>query len=320
MVWLIGCKGMLGSEVARQLDDNSIPWVGTDTDVDITDPLALEAFASSHDSTATKTGGAVSKGKTHGKIKWVINCAAFTDVNRAESSEELATKLNEAGPRNIARTARQIGAKMIHISTDYVFDGKGSEPYTETTPKAPLGVYGKTKSLGEDSVQKEMTQYYILRTAWLYGFDGKNFVYTMTKAMNSNPSVKVVNDQRGTPTCAIDLAGVIIKIIQTSERATGLFGKNSAIPYGIYHFTNMGDITWFDFAKKIYELGKKYERISNTCTVEPCATSDYPTPAQRPAYSVLSKEKIQKALKIKIPEWDESLEKFIKSPRFKSEQ
>lgn len=320
MIWLIGCKGMLGSEIAQQLDQHNIPWVGTDAEVDITDPLALESFAAAHDSAAAKTGGAVSKGKTHGKIKWVINCAAFTDVNRAESQQELAEKLNEAGPRNIARTARQIGAKLIHISTDYVFDGSASEPYTELSSKQPLGVYGKTKSDGEDAVQKEMTQYYILRTAWLYGFDGKNFVYTMTNAMNTHDSVQVVNDQRGTPTCTTTLASVILKIIETSEKAPGLFGKNSAIPYGIYHCTDLGNITWFDFAQKIYELGKKHGRITSECQVNPCSTSDYPTPAARPAYSVLSKDKLQKGLKIKLPEWDESLEKFIKSPRFKADR
>ncbi len=320
MIWLIGCKGMLGSEIAHQLDEHNIPWVGSDAEVDITDPLALEAFASAHDRAATKTGGAVSKGKTHTKINWVINCAAFTDVNRAESQAELAEKLNEAGPRNIARTARQIGAKLIHISTDYVFDGTATEPYTEQIEKAPLGVYGKTKAAGEDAVQKEMTQYYILRTAWLYGFDGKNFVYTMTKAMNTNESVQVVNDQRGSPTCTTTLASVILKIIETSEKAPTLFGKNSALPYGIYHCTDIADISWFDFAQKIYSLGKKYGRINTDCSVNPCSTQDYPTPAQRPAYSVLNKDKLQKALKIKLPDWEESLEKFIKSPRFKADR
>ena len=190
------------------------------------------------------------------------------------------------------------------------------EPYTEGMEKKPLGVYGETKSLGEDAVQKEMTQYYILRTAWLYGFEGKNFVYTMTKLMNSKSELSVVNDQKGTPTNAFDLANVVIKIIQTSDNAHHLFGKNSAIPYGIYQYTNLGEITWFDFAKKIFEFGKKYGRIEANCQILPCSTEDYPTPAKRPAYSVLSKEKIQKALKVKIPNWDDSLEKFIKSNRF----
>lgn len=316
MIWLIGSKGMLGSEIARQLTEKHISWVGSDRDVDISDPQALLNFADSHDTSAGCTGRTASNGKVPEKITWVINCAAYTAVDKAESDAELAKILNEDGPRNIARATRKIGAKLIHISTDYVFDGTGSVPYTETMAKKPLGVYGVTKAAGEDAVEKEMTQYYILRTAWLYGFDGKNFVYTMTKLMNDRDALNVVSDQKGTPTCAMDLAAAIIKIIETSDKAPGLFGKKSAIPYGVYHFTNLGETTWFEFARRIYELGKKYARIQSDCSVNPCTTEEYPTPAKRPAYSVLDKSKIQNALRIKIPSWEESLEKFIKSPRF----
>ena len=205
MIWLIGCNGMLGTELGRQLTANGFNWVGSDRDVDITDPVALENFADSHDSSAGTTGNTAASGNIPGKITWIINCAAYTAVDKAESDVELCKKLNEDGPRNIARAARHVGAKLIHISTDYVFDGTGSTPYTEDMAKKPIGVYGETKAAGEDAIQKEMTQYYILRTAWLYGFDGKNFVYTMTNAMNSRDSVKVVADQKGSPTCAIDL-------------------------------------------------------------------------------------------------------------------
>ena len=316
MIWLIGCKGMLGSEIAHQMTENNIAWIGTDRDVDITNQEALDCFAQSHDTSANRTGLSASNGTVPGKINWIINCSAYTDVNKAESDQELAKKLNEDGARNIARTARHIGAKLIHISTDYVFDGTGTTPYTEDMVKQPLGVYGVTKAAGEDAVQKEMTQYYIIRTAWLYGFDGHNFVYTMTKAMNSHDNVKVVEDQKGTPTCAVDLASVILKIIVTSTYAHGLFGKNSPIPYGVYQCTDLGETNWYLFTKKIYELGKKYGRITQDCTVNPCNTDEYPTPAKRPAYSVLSKDKIQKALKIKLPKWEESLETFIKSERF----
>ena len=316
MIWLIGCKGMLGTEVGRQLSANNIACVGTDREVDITDYDMLENFATSHDSVANRTGLTASTGAIAGKITWVINCSAYTDVNKAETEPDLAKKLNEDGPKNIARAARHVGAKLIHISTDYVFDGTGNVPYTEDMPKQPIGVYGVTKAAGEDAVEKEMTQYYILRTAWLYGFDGHNFVYTMTKAMDSHPDVKVVQDQKGTPTCAVDLASVIIKIILTSSNAHGLFGKNSAIPYGIYHCTDIGETNWYAFTKKIYELGKKYKRITNECTINPCTTEEYPTPAKRPAYSVLSKDKLQKALRIKLPKWEDSLERFIKSDSF----
>ena len=316
MIWLIGCKGMLGSEVARQLTQNNINWIGTDKDVDITDPETLNDFATAHDTSAVMTGKTALDGKIREKITWIINCSAYTNVNNAESDTELAKKLNEDGPRNIARVARKINAKLIHISTDYVFDGSGKIPYTENMPKEPLGVYGITKAAGEDAVQKEMTRYYILRTAWLYGFDGKNFVYTMTKAMETHPSVKVVADQKGTPTCAVDLANVIIKIIITSKNSSTFVGKNTALPYGIYHCTDIGETTWYEFTQKIYQLGKKYKRISNTCEINPCTTEEYPSPAKTPAYSVLSKDKIQKGLKIKLPKWEVSLEKFMKSNLF----
>lgn len=316
MIWLIGCNGMLGKEIARQLTENKIDWIGTDKDVDITNPEELENFSSSHDSSAGRTGNTASRGTVPSKINWIINCAAYTAVDKAEGDVELARKLNAEGPKNIARAARHIGAKLIHISTDYVFDGTSDTPYTEDMQKNPIGVYGETKSAGEDAVIKEMTQYYIIRTAWLYGFDGKNFVYTMTNAMNSHDDVKVVSDQKGSPTCAVDLASIVLKIIETSEKAPSLFGKNSALPYGVYHFTNMGETTWYEFTQKIYDFGKKYGRITQNCTINPCSTAEYQTIAKRPAYSVLSKEKICTGLKIKIPSWESSLEKFIKSNRF----
>lgn len=319
MIWLIGSRGMLGSEIARQLSENNIAWVGSNSDVDITSPAALEAFAESHDSTAGQTGNAAANGTVPEKITWVINCAAYTKVDNAESEADKAKKANDDGARNIARVARKIGAKLIHISTDYVFDGSASQPYTEDFPKSPASVYGKTKSDGEDAVAKEMTQYYILRVSWLYGFRGHNFVYTMTNAMNSRPSVRVVDDQRGTPTCAISLTSVILKIISASTNAHHLFGKNAAIPYGLYNVTDGGETTWFGFAKKIYEYGKKYGRITQDCEISPCTTADYPTPARRPAYSVLSKDKIKAALKIKLPDWEDMLERFMKSERFRAE-
>ena len=316
MVWLIGSNGMLGKEISRVLTQHKIQWIGTDRDVDITDPAQLDSFAESHDSTSTQTGNAVSLGKTSEKITWVVNCSGYTNVSKAEEEPEVAAAINEVGVRNITRTTRRIGAKLIHISTDYVFDGSANEPYQDDAKKNPLGAYGKTKADGENAIQKEMTQYYILRTAWLYGFEGHNFVYTMTNAMNTKPEVKVVNDQTGSPTCACNLAAVICRIIESSDKAKHLFGKKSALSYGIYNYTNSGETTWFGFASKIYALGRKYNRITQECTVSPCSSDEFPSPVKRPAYSVLSKEKIQTLLHIKIPSWEESLEKFIKSERF----
>ncbi len=313
MIWLIGCKGMLGSEVAKQLDENKLPWIGTDKEVDITDYQALEKFEKSVETAAYFPS---KLNHSERQIHWIINCSAYTNVDKAEEDVELAENLNTKGPQNIARLARKISAKLIHISTDYVFNGKGTEPYTEDMEKSPLGVYGKTKAAGEDEIEKEMNQYYILRTAWLYGFDGKNFVYTMTKAMNTHDAVKVVNDQKGTPTCAVDLARIIIKLITKSDNAKSFFGKHSAPAYGIYHFTNLGETNWHEFCEEIYKFGKKYGRISQDCVVNACTTEEYGAKVQRPAYSVLSKDKILKTLNIKIPDWKESLEKFIKNERF----
>lgn len=288
MLWLIGCKGMLGTEIARQLSEKNIDFVGTDIDVDITNPQALADFA-------------------HGKnISYIINCSAYTAVDKAESDADFAKKLNEDGPRNIANLANQIHAVMIHISTDYVFDGTGTSPYTEDMPIAPIGVYGKTKAAGEAAVRQNLKNYYIIRTAWLYGWAGKNFVYTMIRAMNTHDSVKVVNDQKGSPTFAGDLADVILKLI-----------NKKTVPYGTYHCTDLGEITWWDFTNEIKKQGIEAGLITNkNCVVNPCATSEYPTPAKRPTYSVLCKDKIQKALEITLPDWKQSLKKFIDSNLF----
>lgn len=292
MIWLIGCKGMLGTEIARQLSVNKIDFVGTDIDVDITNPQALAEFVNGKD------------------ISYIINCSAYTAVDKAESDADFAKKLNEDGPRNIANLANQIHAKMIHISTDYVFDGTGSVPYTEDMPVAPIGVYGRTKAAGEAAVRQNLREYYIIRTAWLYGWAGKNFVYTMIKAMNTHDSVKVVNDQKGSPTFAGDLADVIIRII-----------KKDDVPYGTYHCTDLGEITWCDFTNEIKKQGVELGLITNKeCVVNPCSTEEYPTPAKRPSYSVLCKDKIQKILDYKLPEWYESLTMFLTSSLFERER
>lgn len=296
MIWLIGCNGMLGSEITRQLKEKNIDFVGTDRDVDFTDFSSISDF---------------SKEK---KINWIINCAAYTAVDLAEDNEELAEKLNAGGPLNLINLCNEIGAKLIHISTDYVFDGNASSPYTEDMKKCPASAYGRTKGHGEDKIMNNMhDNAWIFRTAWLYGWNGKNFVYTMMKAFNNFDSRIVVDDQRGTPTFAYDLAKGIIELITQVDN-----GKN--IPCGIYHFTNMGNISWYDFACKINELGKKYGFVTNECKVEPCTTDKFPAKAHRPAYSVLSKDKVQKTLGIKIPEWEISLEKFISSPLFQKER
>ena len=289
MVWLIGCKGMLGTEVARQLKNSNIDYIGTDIDVDITKLEVLEDFANKNP-----------------KIDWIINCSAYTAVDKAEDDKDFANLLNNIGPKNISSVAKKINAKMIHISTDYVFDGTGTTPYTEDMDVKPIGVYGQTKADGEKSVIDSGCEYYIFRTAWLYGYDGKNFVYTMLKLMESKQELSVVSDQKGTPTFAGDLANCVIKTITSKNQ----------IPCGIYHCTDLGEITWYDFACEIYKQGKATGKLSNECKINPCSTDEFPTKAKRPAYSVLSKEKIQQTLGITLPMWNESLNVFMNSPLF----
>lgn len=289
MVWLIGCKGMLGTEVARQLKNSNIDYIGTDIDVDITKLEVLEDFANKNP-----------------KIDWIINCSAYTAVDKAEDDKDFANLLNNIGPKNISSVAKKINAKMIHISTDYVFDGTGSIPYTEDMDVKPIGVYGQTKADGEKAVIDSGCEYYIFRTAWLYGYDGKNFVYIMLKLMESKSEISVVSDQKGTPTFAGDLANCVIKTITSKNQ----------IPCGIYHCTDLGEITWYDFACEIYKQGKATGKLSNECKINPCSTDEFPTKAKRPAYSVLSKEKIQQTLGIALPMWNESLNVFMNSPLF----
>ena len=299
MVWIIGCNGMLGTQLCHTLEEKNLPYTGTDSNVSVLDYAALEGFAS---------------GK---EISFIVNCAAYTAVDKAETDADFARALNEEGPRNIARLSKKIGCPLIHISTDYVFDGSASSPIAEDTPIKPIGVYGETKAAGEKAVSSETEDFYILRTAWLYGFYGKNFVYTMIRAMNSRESVKVVADQRGTPTNCLTLSSIIARIIESRLGNPGEKSDSQKVPNGIYHVTDEGETTWFDFTKEIFSLGCKYGIVTNkNCVINSCTTEEYPTPAKRPAYSVLDKSKIQKTLGIVIPDWKESLRKFINSPHF----
>lgn len=226
----------------------------------------------------------------------------------------MAKKLNEYAPANIAQVAEDNGAKFIHISTDYVFNGikpaSTDNGFTEDMSTGPTSVYGMTKLAGEKNIPLKTKNYYILRTAWLYGWAGKNFVYTMIKAMNTHGSVKVVNDQKGTPTFAGDLANIILQII-----------NKGVVPYGIYHCTDLGQITWWDFTNEIKKQGIEAGLITNKdCVVNPCTTEEYPTPAKRPVYSVLCKDKIQNALNLTLPDWKQSLKVFLDSSLFDKER
>ena len=275
---------MLGNELSELFEKTSVPYIGTDREVDITDLNALNVFAS-----------------YNRQIKCIINCAAYTAVDKAEDDLETCEKVNHLGAKNIAVCSKNIATRLIHISTDYVFDGTGSAPYKEDDKTNPIGVYGKTKKDGETAVQQNNPNSHIIRAAWLYGKHGNNFVSTMIRLMNERFELKVVNDQRGSPTWAYDLAGVIVKLINTEK------------PAGIYHFTNEGNITWFEFAKEIYKQGKEFGLIKNDCSVLPCTSAEFPAKVKRPAYSVLDKGKIKSVLGISIPSWEDSLKECLKS-------
>ena len=200
MIWIIGCNGMLGQELTALCKEKHIDYTGTDRECDITDIEALRSYA---------------KGKNPG---WIVNCSAYTAVDKAEDEEPIALKINAAGAGNIASIAAECGAKLLHISTDYVFNGKGTHPYREEDPVGPVSAYGRTKLAGETLVEKNCPAHVIIRTAWLYGQHGNNFVHTMLRLFSEKDSLTVVSDQRGTPTWAYDLAQAITHIITTDNR------------------------------------------------------------------------------------------------------
>ena len=287
MIWLIGAKGMLASEIAAQLDRHNIPWVGSDREVDITDKASVDSFA--HRTFASDS------------LHWIINCAAYTAVDKAEDDADMAQKLNADALVNICEVAKQYGAQLIHFSTDYVFDGTSSIPYIETDTTNPQSVYGCTKLQGEKNILDLLPEHYIIRTAWLYGKSGNNFVSTMLRLMNEKDSFKVVNDQRGSPTYAVDLAKTVLQIIQLNNHR-----------YGIYHYSNEGNITWYDFACEIYRLGSEMGLIKTACSVVPCTSDDFPQKAHRPSFSLLNKQKIKRDFSLSIPQWNESLSSYLK--------
>lgn len=221
---------------------------------------------------------------------YCINCAAYTAVDKAETEEDIAYAINAGGVKNLAQSAKEIGAKVIHISTDYVFNGKGSKPYTPDHPIDPVNKYGATKAAGEAFCAEYNPSSIIIRTSWVYSEYGNNFVKTMLRLMQSRESINVVGDQWGSPTYAADLAQAILQII-----------SSEAQPAGIYHYSNSGAITWFEFAKKIAEL------TNTSCVVHPIATEQYPTPARRPQFSVMDTSSIEEKLNVPIYPWEQSL-------------
>ena len=230
-------------------------------------------------------------------VDGIVNCAAYTDVAKAEDDIGFADLLNHVAPGNLASVARERGATLIHISTDYVFHGDASVPYREDDEPHPLGVYGSTKLQGEDAVRSSGCKYLIFRTAWLYSPYGKNFVKTMRRLTEEKPLVKCVFDQVGTPTYAADLAAVILKVI-----ADGALDRT-----GIYHYTDEGVISWYDFAQAIARLCGH-----TACDIRPCHSDEFPSKAARPHYSVLDKTRVKETFGVEIPYWLDSLQECIK--------
>jgi dTDP-4-dehydrorhamnose reductase len=234
------------------------------------------------------------------KPNYCINTAAYTAVDKAESEPEKANLINVVGAKNIAATCKQFNTKLIHISTDFVFDGSNNSQYTETDLPNPKGVYGQTKLDGEKAIQEVFPNYFIVRTSWVYSQFGNNFMKTMLRLSSERDVISVVDDQIGTPTNAVDLAEALVQIILTDNQ------QSTTDNFGIYHFSNEGQCSWYDFAAEIFRVNK----IS--INLQPIPTTSYPTPAVRPAYSVLDKSKIKSVFGIEVLNWEESL-KFNKS-------
>jgi dTDP-4-dehydrorhamnose reductase len=226
--------------------------------------------------------------------QYCINCAAYTAVDKAESEPELAELVNGEAVGHLAALCKKYNTKLIHISTDYVFDGKQEVPYVETDPTGPVSVYGRTKLLGEQLCIKENPESIIIRTAWVYSEFGNNFVKTMMRLMKERMELNVVNDQIGAPTYAADLAKAILEIINSEKWVQGG-----------YHYSNVGKISWYDFAEKIKAL------IGSECVIHPIPTSQYPTPATRPFFSLLNTTKIRDTYAVEVPDWEQSLRKCI---------
>ena len=282
MIWLIGKNGMLGTDVESALNSAGQSYLATGRELDIADVQKVENFL------------------THNHIIWIINCAAYTAVDKAEDEQELAYTINAAGPRNLADAAHRAGAKLIHISTDYVFDGAKDGAYVESDKPCPESIYGNTKNEGEKFVRSILAEHFIIRTAWLFGIHGNNFVYTMLRLFESRNEITVVNDQFGSPTFAPDLAKLIVQIITTDSNK-----------YGTYHFANSGKTTWYEFACSIYKIASERGRTAHTVDIKPVTSAEYPSKVHRPKNSYLSKEKVSRVFDIEVRPWQTVLSDFF---------
>ena len=283
-ILITGANGQLGRSLQRLGGVSPHNYICTDVaELDITD------------------AGAVLRAVREQGIDVIVNCAAYTDVEKAEEDEARADLLNHKAAGNLAAAAKETGATLFHVSTDYVFDGTAHTPYTEDVTPSPLGAYGRTKLAGEEAVKASGCRYLIFRTAWLYSEYGHNFLKTMLRLTSERDTLQVVFDQIGTPTYAGDLALAIFSIIE-SERYAG--------NEGVYHFTDEGVCSWYDFATEIAAAAGH-----DSCHIIPCHTSEFPTKAARPAYSVLDKTKIKTTFQMDIPHWREAMKYCLEKLR-----
>lgn len=277
-VLVTGGKGQLASclkDITKKTEGHNFIYIDVD-ELDITKRNNIEDYFKKHE------------------IAYCINCAAYTAVDKAESEEAIAKTINVIGAKNLALACKNNGATLIHISTDFVFDGKQTKPYTEEDKEEPLGVYGKTKLLGENEITTSLKEHFIIRTSWLYSEHGNNFLKTMLRLGKEKNKLNVVADQIGTPTYAKDLAQVIMTIIKTGNTS-----------YGTYHYSNEGVASWYDFARAIFE------QVNFEVKVTSVKTELYKTAAERPKYSVMDKSKIKNQLTLIIPDWRDSLKQCL---------
>ncbi|MEK6790891.1 MAG: dTDP-4-dehydrorhamnose reductase [Deltaproteobacteria bacterium] len=285
-ILVTGANGQLGTDLAARLDKSGAGVVALDREgLDVSDARAVARVVGSS------------------KPDAIINCAAYTKVDLAQTERDKAFSVNRDGPANLADAAKDAGAQLYHISTDFVFDGKKSSPYNEDDEAAPLSVYGESKLGGEIEIARRMSEYAIIRTSWLYGASGSNFVKTILKLASERERLTVVYDQVGAPTSTADLSEAIIALMKKR------FDGNA--PSGVYHFANEGVASWYDFAVAILNEARSRGLSLNCRSIEPILSKDYPTSARRPAYSVLDKTKIKKACGLVIPHWTASLKNMM---------
>ncbi len=276
-VFVTGIKGQLGYDVMEELTRRGIPATGVDIEeMDITDGECVEKVISEAAPDA------------------VIHCAAYTAVDAAEENEELCRRVNAEGPRNIAKVCRKLDIKMIYISTDYVFSGEGERPWEPEDEKKPQSVYGQTKYEGELAVQELLDKYFIVRIAWVFGINGKNFVKTMLKLAENHDTIRVVNDQFGSPTYTYDLARLLVDMVLTDK-------------YGVYHATNQGICSWYDFACAIFK------EAGVSVNVVPVTTAEYGAKAKRPANSRMNQDKLTQMGFEKLPSWQDALKRYVRT-------